>query len=81
MSKKSRESDLRTLSPEEQEQTFEKMTMAAVATIKDLLQNGSETTRLRASVWLLERQERVTPPQQHKNYFGEIRIGFDDDED
>lgn len=79
MSKKSKPID--SLSPEEQEQTFERLNRAAVATIIDLLQNGSETTRLRASVWLLERKDKLSAPTESRVDYGEIRIGFDDDEE
>ncbi len=73
---------LEPLSLEEQAHNLDKLNRIAVMTLRNLLQNGSELTRLRASMWLLERMGSQNPVSDLKrNQFGELRIGFDEVED
>lgn len=72
------------------EEEFSNLKKAALNTLKDLLRNGSAATRLRASVWILERMDKKEGnlPQTHTiedrlrelAREEELRIGYDDED-
>jgi hypothetical protein len=65
--------------PIDTEAELKRLQEAAVSTLKALLRYGSETTRLRACFWLLNRADKLEPVGR-KIDFGELRIGFDEED-
>lgn len=73
--------DTSEINRDEVDRKLMQLSAKAIRTIEYLLAEGSEQTKFRSAVWLLERFKQMTPQVTKGGTGGMIMIGFDDDED